>query len=186
MPEIKILAISGNLRAASLNTAAVHALAALAPAGVRVEVFPNLAFLPLFNPDFDREPLSQHVQNLRQAVDNEDVLIICSPEYAHGMTGALKNALDWLVGSPNFAGKPVVVLNMSHRATHADAQTREVLRMMSANLLESASQTIALKPQHLDTKSMLEDTELCEKLAAVLTLAAQSAGQQTATLSPIV
>jgi len=71
-------------------------------------------------------------------------LLIASPEYAHGVTGALKNALDWLVSFEPFANKPVALLNASPRAHHADASLREILKTMSAELVEPASISIPL------------------------------------------
>src|SRR5215216_3583814 len=97
--SLHILAISGSLRAASSNMAVLQALAALAPADLTIAMYDQLADLPYFNPDIDREgdtpPAS--VAELRAQIGRADGIIICSPEYAHGVPGVLKNALDWLV-----------------------------------------------------------------------------------------
>src|SRR5437764_1175741 len=99
---VRILAISGSLRAVSSNTALLRAAAALAPEGVEVELYGGLGDLPHFNPDLDdpdhkdREPAA--VTDLRARVRSADGLLIAAPEYAHGVPGAMKNALDWLVG----------------------------------------------------------------------------------------
>ena len=66
-------------------------------------------------------------------------LVIAAPEYAHGPPGALKNALDWLVASETFAGKPTALLNTSPRAFHAQASLREILSTMAANELAGSS-----------------------------------------------
>ena len=63
-------------------------------------------------------------------------MIIASPEYAHGVSGVLKNALDWLVGSDGFAGKPVLILNAAPRARHAIVALREILATMSAQIVD--------------------------------------------------
>src|SRR5215211_1037478 len=131
---LHILAISGSLRAASSNTAVLQALAALAPAGVTIAIYDQLAELPYFNPDLDREgdtpPAS--VAELRTQIGRAAGIVICSPEYAHGVPGVLKNALDWLVSSLEFPGKPVALLNISPRSTFAQASLAETLRTMSA------------------------------------------------------
>jgi len=75
---------------------------------------------PLFNPDLEMSPPA-NVMTLYRAVVEADALLIASPEYAHGVSGPIKNALDWLVGFEPFAGKCVAVLNASPRAHHADA-----------------------------------------------------------------
>ena len=107
---MRVLAISGSLRRASTNTAALEALARLAPEGVKVLVYRDLAKLPPFNPDDDVEdrPKPEPVETLRTLVGASDAIVIAAPEYAHGVPGVLKNALDWLVASETFAGKPVV------------------------------------------------------------------------------
>jgi len=112
---MNILALSGSLRAASINSALLRAAARLAPPGMTVTVFDGLAHLSLFNPDLDSDPPAA-VAHFRSRVADADALLIASPEYAHGITGVMKNALDWLVSFEPFAHKPVAVLNASPRA----------------------------------------------------------------------
>ena len=104
-------------RRISLN-AALIAAAATAPADIEVSVYGGLAELPLFNPDCG-DPAPESVRLLRHTIAAADAILISSPEYAHGVPGALKNALDWLVGSGEMIEKPVAVINASARATHA-------------------------------------------------------------------
>ena len=115
---MRVLAISGSLRRASSNTAALEALARLAPEGVKMLVYRDLAKLPLFNPDDDVEdrPKPEPVETLRALIGASDALVIAAPEYAHGVPGALKNALDWLVASETFAGESVMLIRASPRA----------------------------------------------------------------------
>ncbi len=95
---MKILAISGRLRKASLNTTLLRAVARIAPSGIEVALYRGLGDLPLFNPDIEAtEPAP--VVSLREQILASDALLIASPEYAHGVTGAIKNALDWMVGN---------------------------------------------------------------------------------------
>ena len=138
---MRILAISGSLRAASVNTALLGAAQRLAPAGVEVAIYRELALLPPFNPDEDCDP-PPRVAALRAEIGASDGLILASPEYAHGLPGAFKNALDWLVGSTEFPGKPVALINASPRAFHAQASLREILSTMSANLVAEAFVTL--------------------------------------------
>src|SRR6476619_8230545 len=109
----------------------------LAPPSARVRIFDGLAELPHFNPDLDTEGaiLPPSVQRLRREIGEADALIISSPEYAHGVPGSLKNALDWLVSSPVMVLKPIAVLNTSSRSTHAYASLLETLRTMSTSLI---------------------------------------------------
>jgi NAD(P)H-dependent FMN reductase len=89
--------------AASINSSLLRAAARLvAPPEVSVTVFIGLGDLPLFNPDCEACPPSI-VTNFRSQVAEADALLIASPEYAHGVTGTIKNALDWLVSFESFA-----------------------------------------------------------------------------------
>ena len=126
---MRVLAISGSLRKGSSNTAALEALARLAPEGMRVLVYQDLAELPPYNPDDDLEdqPKPELVRALRAIVGACDAVVISVPEYAHGVPGVFKNALDWLVASETFAGRKVVLINTSPRAFHAQANLREIL-----------------------------------------------------------
>jgi chromate reductase, NAD(P)H dehydrogenase (quinone) len=147
---MRILAISGSLRSTSSNTAVLRAAQILAPPGVDIMLYPNLGALPHFNPDLDGDTPPQSVLELRAEVGLADGLLISSPEYAHGVPGCLKNALDWLVASVEFPGKAVALLDTSSRATHARAQLTEILTTMSARLIPEASVTIALPFQTAD------------------------------------
>jgi chromate reductase, NAD(P)H dehydrogenase (quinone) len=115
------------------------AAAELAPKGVEVAMYHGLGDLPHFNPDLDKaldDPdLPAAVRDLRTRVAAADALLISSPEYAHGVPGSLKNALDWLVGGSEMPGKPVALLNASPRSVHAQAQLAETLRTMSADVV---------------------------------------------------
>ena len=118
LDAMKVLAISGSLREASINSAFCRAAAQLAPTGIKVTFFSGLAALPLFNPDLEAAP-PPAVQSLRAAISENGALLIASPEYAHGISGPMKNALDWLVSFEGTVGKPIALVNTSPRARHA-------------------------------------------------------------------
>ena len=163
---IRVLALSGSLRRASTNTAALGALARLAPLGVKVLVYGDLAELPPFNADDDIEdkPKPERVATLRALVDASDALIIAAPEYAHGLPGALKNALDWLVASETFAGKPTALINTSPRAFHAQASLQEILSTMAARLMPEAFASISLTGRTVTADDILADTVCVRRL----------------------
>ena len=134
-----ILVLVGSLRAASTNTAALRAAALLAPAGCAIVLCDALAQLPPFNPDRDGVDLPPPVAAFRAAIAAADGLLIAAPEYAHGVSGVLKNALDWLVAGAEFPEKPVALINASPRATLAQAQLRETLRTMAGRVIDEAA-----------------------------------------------
>lgn len=147
--RIDIVALCGSLRAQSYNAALLDAAARVAPPGTRITRFDRLGEFPLFNPDAEY-PSPAAVRDLIDRLNAADGVLIASPEYAHGVTGVMKNALDWVVGCEAFVYKPVAVLNASPRATHADSALRETLSVMSANIVERASITLPILGSQLD------------------------------------
>jgi NAD(P)H-dependent FMN reductase len=148
-----VLAVSGSLRAASINSALLRAAPSMAPPGTHVAIYEGVGRLPLYNPDLE-ERVPAEAAALRAAIAACDALLIASPEYAHGVTGAIKNMLDWLVSDPAFAGKRVAVVNTSPRAHHADAALRETLRTMAAVIVQPACVALPLLGSGLDADGM--------------------------------
>ena len=168
MAEWRVLCLSGSLRRRSGNTSLLLAARQLAPNTLALDMYDGLAQLPLFNPDDEVDPLPASVQALRAAVGSSDALLIACPEYAHGIPGAFKNLLDWLVGSLEFPGKPVLLLNTSARSHHASAALREVLQTMSARLLDSSCVTIPLPGVGCEVESILANDSFCKGLRDAL------------------
>jgi chromate reductase, NAD(P)H dehydrogenase (quinone) len=160
MKPIRILAISGSLRARSSNGALVQAAALLAPAGVEVDLYQELDSLPHFNPDVEETALPPAAEALRRRVEAADGLLISSPEYAHGVPGTLKNALDWLVGGHEFVGMPVALMNASPDSVHAHASLAETLTVMSGILVPPACITLPLRGRRLDAAGIAADPAL--------------------------
>jgi NAD(P)H-dependent FMN reductase len=165
---IRVLAISGSLRRSSSNGALVAAAARLAPAGMEVSTFESLSEIPPFNPDLEEEGTPEAVNGFRRLLTESDALLISSPEYAHGVPGVLKNALDWIVGSGEVVGKPVALVNASPRATHAWSSLLETLTVMSACVIQEASVPIPLQGRGLDADGIIGDGELSTALRTAL------------------
>jgi chromate reductase len=159
----RLLAISGSLRAASSNTSILRAAERLAPAGVVIEHYDDLGLLPHFNPDWE-EQLPAAVTELRERVGRAAGVLICCPEYARGIPGSFKNALDWLVGSLTFPDKPVALINTSPRASAAQAALRLVLTTMSARLIEEASVSVDLLSRRLTPEAIVADSTIAPVL----------------------
>jgi NAD(P)H-dependent FMN reductase len=173
---LRILSLCGSLRAVSVNRARLRAAAALAPSGALVVPFEGIGELPHFNADLDREPGPPPVEAFRAALRDAGAVLISAPEYAHGVPGSLKNALDWLVGSGELLEKPVALLSGSPRAAHASAALREILTVMTARLVAEACVTLDLPTNRLDGAALLADPTTREALrAAVAALAAAAA-----------
>ena len=171
---MRILAICGSLRAKSSNGALLDAAAELAPAGVRVERFGGLGELPHFNPDVDVDPPPPAVARWRAALRDADAILLSSPEYVHGVPGALKDALDWIVSSGEFAGKPLALIDTS-RSTFATAQLREILGTMEARFVPEASITLHLWTNRVDAQAILANEAAANALRSAVAALAASA-----------
>ncbi len=175
--NIRILALSGSLRANSSNSALLQAAARLVPDNTYLSLYDGLSLLPPFNPDRETElydaeapgfqyrndlndPGLLEVRNLNESVRQADGLLIACPEYARGVPGAFKNALDWMVGSNAFVCKPFVQFNASPRASHAQAALRLTLETMSGLFVEEASLSVPLLNRGLGPEDILADPAL--------------------------
>jgi chromate reductase len=153
---MKIFAMSGSLRAVSSNTNVLLAAMRLAPADVEISLYRGLAELPHFNPDVESVSVPPIVDALRSQVQEADALLFCCPEYAHGVPGSFKNALDWLVGI-GLNGKPVGLINASPRSTYVNAALTEILLIMGADMVKGASVTVPLMGRPLDDAAIAAD-----------------------------
>jgi NAD(P)H-dependent FMN reductase len=176
---VRVLGISGSLRSDSSNHALLRAIAQVVP-GCAVEVYDGVAALPHFSPDRDVDPAPAEVGRWRTLVREAEVLVVSSPEYAHGMPGSLKNALDWLVSGVEIAGKPTLVWSASPSgAQHAHPQLLEVLRTMGADVLAEAALQVTSARRAFDADGRLVDGDLRRTLADSLARAqARLAGRR--------
>src|SRR5262245_19690694 len=137
---VRILGVSGSLDAAASNTALLELMARALSAPNRMDVFTAIDELPYFSTDRDQEPIDESVRRWRGAVAAADAVVVATPEYAGGMPGVLKNALDWLVGSGELYGKPVMVVSAApsaERGGNARRWVADVVSMQGATVLDS-------------------------------------------------
>ncbi|MEP7049491.1 MAG: NADPH-dependent FMN reductase [Pseudomonadota bacterium] len=107
--NMRVLSICGSLQQKSSNRTLLQAAQRLAPKGMEVRFYDGLRELPHFNPDLEQSEPLPGVAALRAAVSSSDALLIASPEYGHSLPGALKNAIDWLIGTGELEGKLVAI-----------------------------------------------------------------------------
>jgi chromate reductase, NAD(P)H dehydrogenase (quinone) len=165
---VRILAISGSLSRRSSNTELLRAAARLGSDRASIEVYDRMSAIPLFNVDLDVEPAPAAVADFRTRLRACDAIIISSPEYAHGISGVLKNALDWTVSSGDFYQKPVAVFNASPRASIAQESLLEVLRTMGARIVKKASIAVPLLGKHLDADGIVADAAIAQTVRAAV------------------
>jgi NAD(P)H-dependent FMN reductase len=164
--SLRILALCGSQRVRSMSAGVLRACRDLAPAGVTVELFEQHKDFPLFNPE--RIDVPPGVRALQDAITAADALLIASPEYAHGVTGTIKNTLDWVVSHAPFAGKPVAVLNPSYQSFHADEALKETLRTMSADLVLDACLRVPVIGSRVDPDEIAHDPRFSPLISAAL------------------
>lgn len=164
----KILGISGSLRVGSVNSMLLRAVKRLAPSGINIDLYRGLDALPLFNQDLEALGRPPEVAEMRSRIISSHALLIASPEYAHGVSGVIKNALDWMVGNDSFVNKPVGLLNSSPRASIAQTALRETLRTMSAHVVPAACVTIGVLGSGLDEDGIVQHDECRTAILGVL------------------
>ncbi len=168
MPHL--LTIAGSLRRGSSNAALLAAAAQVAPANLTVAAYSALGSLPAFNPDREEAAtrLPAAVTRWKAALAAADMLLISTPEYAHGIPGALKNALDWVVGGSEMVQKPVGVINLSAASRFAFPQLIEVLTVMSANVVPGATVVLDLPRRGINAAQLAADPAVAATLREVL------------------
>jgi chromate reductase, NAD(P)H dehydrogenase (quinone) len=163
---MRLLGISGSLRSGSSNHALLGAITQIEPSA-ELCIYDGVGRLPHFTPDLDIEPAPGEVVALRARVRAADALVVCSPEYAHGIPGSLKNALDWLVSSDAIMDKHVLVWS-GGVAEYAHDQLLEVLRTLTQNVVLDASLRVFGARQSFDAAGRLVNERVAEQLRASL------------------
>lgn len=181
---MRVLGISGSLRADSYNSQLLHAARELLPAGAELELFDGLRELPPYDQDLDNDGVSAPVQALRERIGAADVLLIATPEYNGSLPGLLKNAIDWASrprGSASLANKPVAVIGAttgSFGGVWAQADTRKVLGIAGARVVEGEV-AVANAPERF-AGGRLVDPELYAELGKLMRHFARQIGLRIA------
>jgi len=160
---MKVLAISGSLRAASFNTAALRAAAELAPDGVEVTLHHGLRDIPPYNEDLRAgSGVPPAVAALRAAIKAADALLIATPEYNYSVSGVLKNAIDWASRPPEqpFDGKPIAILGASGGllgTARAQYDLRKIFVFLNGHVLNKPEVMIGGAANRFDAEGRLTD-----------------------------
>jgi chromate reductase len=172
MTQLRLLGLSGSLRRASNSTAVLRGLQdALAPKA-RLDIF-SLHGLPLYNEDEDGEHAPESVRALRSAIETTDGVIMVSPEYNHGMSGVLKNSLDWAsrpYGCSVLRGKPVLTITASPAFTggvRAQQQMNETLASIPARPVRRPQIVIGGVHEKVSDGRLVDEATLRFALAGV-------------------
>lgn len=162
---MNILAISGSLRANSSNYAVINAAAALVPAHVNFNVYRGLAAIPAF--DDSKDPPAEVIE-FRSLLSAADGILICQPEYAFGVSGVLKNALDWTVSSGEFVNKPVALITAATGGNNAHAALLLTFTALSACIPDEAKLLISFVRSKMDEKGEIKDEPTRQAIQSVV------------------
>jgi chromate reductase, NAD(P)H dehydrogenase (quinone) len=182
---MKILAISGSLRADSLNTKLLYAAAELVDDEVEFEVWDGLKAVPPYDEDDDAGFAPLAVTRLRTAIAQADAVLIATPEYNASIPGQLKNAIDWVsrpVATNPMRNLPVAVIGAStgmFGAVWAQAELKKVVALIGARVLD-AELPVSQAPTRFDANGRLIDDEIRERLTEVLNGLVSSAQEREA------
>ncbi|HEY1596683.1 MAG TPA: NADPH-dependent FMN reductase [Thermoleophilaceae bacterium] len=173
--NVNVLLISGSLRAQSTNSAALRTAVELAADGMTTTLYDGLGELPHFNPDDDAEAVVPQpaVAELRRAVADADAILICTPEYAGALPGALKNLLEWTIGDAGTHQKPIGWINVSGPAAPtggADAHDslRKVLQYAHADIVDAACVRVPLERGMVGDDGLVSDEQARAGIARAL------------------
>jgi chromate reductase len=153
----KVLAISGSTRKNSSNHNLIKAIAVLYNEMLEITIFESIAELPHFNPDDDNENVPNSISSFRQQLQNADGIVICTPEYAHGVPGTLKNAIDWTVSSGEFSHKPTVLITASTDGKFGHQALLETLRVIEAKNIDQLQLLIPFIKTKISKDNIITD-----------------------------
>ena len=169
---MRLLAISGSLRADSHNTRLLRIAAEEAPAGAEIELYDGLASIPPYDADNDVDPAPAAVRELRELIASADGLIFATPEYNSSSPGVLKNAIDWASrprATTPLAGKPAAVMGATtghFGAVWAQAELREVLGSTGARVVD-AEVSLALADEAWTETGGLRDEQTIDAIRSL-------------------
>ena len=152
-----ILAISGSTRKQSSNLNLIKAIEKLYANELSIKIYDGLLNLPQFNPDDDTENSPVQVTDLRKQIKEANGILICTPEYAMGVPGSLKNLLDWTVSSSDFSNKAVVAITASSSGQKAHLSLLATLQVIEALINERTQLLISFIKTKVNDRQQITD-----------------------------
>lgn len=164
----KIFAICGSTRQNSTNLALLKIIAALEKETIELQIFTQIDYLPHFNQDIDNlEQTPTFVTEFRLKLKQADGILICTPEYAMGVPGTLKNAIDWTVSSMEFFQKPTALITASATGEKGHQSLLETLKVIEAKIDDKTSLLIS-SPKAKIMNGIITDEETLKQVRAVI------------------
>ena len=164
----QVLAIAGSTRNGSVNHRYLQAISKLTADTIELKLFEGLTLLPHFNPDLDTDQPPVEVADFRHKIKKADGVLICTPEYAMGVPGSLKNAIDWTVSSCEFSKKAVALITAGTSGLKAHASLLGTLHVIEANVANEAQMIISFARTKLNAENEITDVETVGQLQRLL------------------
>ncbi len=168
MKYSKTLALCGSTRKNSTNLNLIKAVADLAEDKFEIILFENLSTIPHFNPDLDNDNPPQAVIDFRKQLKEAHGILICTPEYAMGVPGTLKNAIDWTVSSMEFSKKPTVLITASSMGEKGHASLLETLKVIEADITDETQLLISFAKTKVSQDFRITDSKTLSEVNALL------------------
>jgi chromate reductase, NAD(P)H dehydrogenase (quinone) len=164
----KIFALCGSTRQNSINLELLKIIATLEKESIELQIFTQIDYLPHYNPDIDNpEQTPPFVENFRNKLKDADGILICTPEYAMGVPGTLKNALDWTVSSMEFSKKPTALITASTSGEKGHLSLLETLKIIESKIDDKTSLLIST-PKTKIKDGVITDKETLKKVREVI------------------
>ena len=154
----QILAISGSTRKSSSNLNLIKAIIDFSSDELHIKIFQGLTDIPHFNPDIDNDHPPIAVTDFRRQLKEADGILICTPEYAMGVPGTLKNAIDWTVSSCEFSHKPVALITASSVGQKGDQSLLETLKIIESDISDDSQLLISFIKTKINSEGEIIDT----------------------------
>ncbi|MCW3110931.1 MAG: NADPH-dependent reductase [Segetibacter sp.] len=169
MSKKNIIAISGSTRQNSINHSLIKAIADLSAASLDITIFDGIENLPQFNPDNDGDNVAKEILDFRQQLNKADGIIICTPEYAHGVPGTLKNAIDWTISSSQFPHKPTLLITASTGGHYGHKALMETLKAIEAKNIDQHQMVIPFAKTKISADNKITDEKTLADVKALVT-----------------
>lgn len=179
MKNKKVLAISGSTRKLSTNYKLIKAIEELSKEYFQLTIFQEIDKLPHFNPDINEETTADEVNHFRQLLNDANGVIICTPEYAHGVPGSLKNVIDWTVSSCEFSHKPTMLITASTDGQYGHKALLETLKVIEAKDVDQLQLLISFARTKINDQYKITDEETLIAINALIVKMAQSMNQKS-------
>jgi chromate reductase len=165
---MKVAAICGSTRKNSTNHRLINAIRELYASELEIILYDRLDSLPHFNPDIEEASMPEQLLEFKQLLRFADGILICTPEYAHGVPGVLKNAIDWTVASCEFSNKPTCLITASTDGKYGHAALIETLRVIEAGSIDELELLIPFAQTKISREGRITDEKTAGEVQSLI------------------